>query len=30
MHLLDNKVFFIIIYEINLLIEKKEALVIKD
>jgi len=30
MHLLDNKVFSIIIYEIDLLIEKKEALAIED
>ena len=29
-HLLDNKVFFIIIYKINLLIEEKEALAIED
>jgi hypothetical protein len=29
-YLLDNKVFSITIYEINLLIEEKEALAIKD
>jgi hypothetical protein len=29
-HLLDNKVFSIIIYKINLLIEEKKALAIKD
>ena len=30
MHLLDNKVFSTTIYKINLLIEEKEALAIKD
>jgi hypothetical protein len=30
MHLLDNKVFSTTIYEINLLIEEKEALAIED
>ena len=30
MYLLDNKVFSIIIYEIDLLIEEKEALAIED
>ena len=30
MYLLDNKVFSIIIYKINLLIKEKEALAIKD
>ena len=29
-HLLNDKVFSIIIYKINLLIEKKKALAIKD
>jgi hypothetical protein len=29
-HLLDNKVFSTIIYKIDLLIEEKEALAIKD
>jgi hypothetical protein len=29
-HLLDNKVFSIIIYKIDLLIEEKEALAIED
>jgi hypothetical protein len=30
MHLLDNKVFSITIYKINLLIEEKKALAIED